>query len=190
MIVAVPYADGVSLAAHHKAFTVEDLDTFPDDGLRYEIVDGALFVTPAPGIPHQVCLGRLFSLLVAAVPADLTVLVAPCDWVIAADTVLEPDLMVVRATDLTRTRLHATPVLAVEILSPSSRRSDRGTKRLAYQDAGLVNYWIVDPEPPGELTVFRLAAGGTYQETATVAGNEVYADEWLGVQVVPAALVL
>jgi Uma2 family endonuclease len=75
----------------------------------------------------------------------------------------------------------------VEVLSPSSRRTDPGTKKLAYQDAGVPDYWIVDPAEPG-ITAFRLE-GGSYVEEAHVAGDEVFTtDRPFGMSVVPTRL--
>jgi len=104
-----------------RALTRDDLDTLPDDGHRYELIDGVLVVSPSPSQEHQSMLGELFVLLRAACPADLKVLLAPFDVALAADTVVQPDIVVARRTDLTSRDLPTAPVLAVEVLSPSTR---------------------------------------------------------------------
>lgn len=168
--------------------TRDDLADLPDDGHRYEIVDGALLVTPSPGYQHQAAITELLVLLHGAAGPELVVLAAPFDYVVTNDTVLQPDLLVANRADVGERGLeHGTPVLVVEILSPSTRLNDLGTKRLAYQAAGVPVYWVVDPEEPS-LTVFSLEAG-TYAESAKVTGEGTYrADSPFAVDVVPARL--
>lgn len=144
----------------------------PDDGHRYELIDGTLVVTPAPSIRHQIAVGKLFDLLRGECPAHLIVFAAPVDVVLAPSTVLEPDVLVARRADLTPRNLPAAPVLAVEVLSSSTRRIDLGTKRLALGGAGVASYWVVDPDEPA-LTVFELVSGELV-ETARVVGSESY----------------
>ena len=167
--------------------TEDDLATMPDDGHRYELLDGTLLVTPAPNLNHQRCVGALFALLRNARQSGHTVLVAPFDVRLSRITVLEPDVLVARTTDLTPDRLEGPPLLAVEILSPSTRHIDLGSKRLAYQDAAVPAYWLVEPEVPS-LTVLELDAG-RYVERATVTGDEPFHATFpFAVTVVPARL--
>jgi Uma2 family endonuclease len=150
-----------------------DLDAMPDDGHRYELVDGVLLVSPAPKPLHQRVVGRLFRLLDDACPDDCEVFVARLDVVLADDTVLEPDLLVARRTDLTERDLPAAPLLAVEVLSPSTRRFDLTLKRSRFEAAGVGSYWVVDPDEPS-LIAWDLEAG-RYVEAAHVSGDETYA---------------
>jgi Uma2 family endonuclease len=167
--------------------TEDDLATMPDDGHRYELLDGTLLVTPAPNEGHQTCVTSLVVLLHAARQPGQKVFVAPFDVRLSRTTVLEPDVLVARKSDLTPARLEGPPLLAVEVLSPSSRRIDLGTKRLAYEAAGVPAYWLVDPEVPS-LTVLELDAG-RYVERATVAGDEAFhATVPFAVTVVPTRL--
>lgn len=167
--------------------TEDDLATMPDDGHRYELLDGALLVTPSPNLGHQRCVGSIFLLLHGARRPEQTVLVAPFDVRLSHITVLEPDVLVARKKDLTPARLEGPPLLAVEVLSPSTRHIDRGTKRLAYEAAGVPAYWLVDPDVPS-LTVLELE-DGRYVERATVAGDEPFhATVPFPVTVVPARL--
>ena len=153
-------------------FTYDDLQGTPDDGHRYELLDGALVVTPAPGTTHQVCTGALYVLLRQhRRPGDI-VMIAPFDYVISEVTVLEPDVIVARREDLGTANLAATPLLVVEVASPSTRRFDRTAKRLAYEEAGVPAYWLVDPGVPS-VTVLELV-DGRYEEVAVVSGEESF----------------
>ena len=154
-------------------FTYEDLKGMPDDGRRHELLDGVLLVTPAPRIPHQVCVGAIYRLLHHHRRAGDVVMLAPVDYVISRSTVLQPDVLVARRDDLGDENLPATPLLVVEVLSPSTRRLDRTAKRAAYEEAGVPAYWIVDPEGPA-VTVLELV-DGRYEERAAVAGEETLA---------------
>lgn len=168
-------------------FTYDDLQDMPDDGHRYELIDGVLLVTPSPEIPHQACVGAVYRSLYAAREPDEIVFVAPLDYVVSSTTVLEPDVLVVRRESLGLRFVDRTPLLVVEVLSPSTRRIDLGTKRLAYEAAGVPTYWAVDPAEPS-LTVFRLV-GGRYEEEARVVGEEAYtAEAPFPVTIVPARL--
>lgn len=166
----------------------DDLTDLPDDGHRYEIVDRALLATPSPGYQHQAAVTELVVLLHGAIGQELVVLAAPFDYVIGANTVLQPDLLVANRADVGPRGLeHGTPLLVVEILSPSTRLSDLGTKRLAYQAAGVPAYWVVDPEEPS-LTYFSLESG-VYAEHPKVVGDAEYHAEFPFPDVVPARLV-
>jgi len=180
---------GVTHALPRSApLTYDDLQAMPDDGHRYELVDGTLIVTPAPKIPHQRVVGRLFIALTHAAPAEYEVLVAPVDYVASEHTVLEPDVLVARRSELGLDNLRHAPLLVVEVLSRSTRRIDMGTKRLVFEAAGVPSYWLVDPDEPG-LTVLELEAG-SYHETARVAGDEPWtAASPFPVRIVPGELV-
>lgn len=167
--------------------TEDDLAGMPDDGHRYELVEGVLLVTPAPSIPHQTCVVSLVVLLRTARTEGHLVLVAPTDVRLTAVTVLQPDVLVARPADMTLARLEGAPVLAVEVLSPSTRLIDLGTKRLAYEAAGVPAYWLVDPDVPS-LTVLHLEHG-RYVEHVVVTGDEAYiATVPFSVTVVPSVL--
>ncbi len=141
-------------------FTEDHLADRPDDGHRYELVDGALLVTPAPGFRHQTCVLALGMLLRSARGDGHQVVIAPFDVRLSASTVLQPDVLVARTDDLTEARLEGAPVLAVEVLSGSTRLTDLGTKRLVFEEAGVPAYWLVDPDVPS-LTVLHLEDGIT-----------------------------
>ena len=171
----------------NRALTRDDLDAMPEDGHRYELIDGILIVTPAPSFRHQSALARLHLLLEAARPPGYTILFAPFDVVLAEDTVVEPDLLVARSSDFTPRDLPGPPLLALEVLSPSTRRFDLLLKRSRYEAAGCHSYWVVDPDVPS-LTAWEL------QEGAYVLAGEASGEQALTltapfpVTVVPARL--
>ena len=171
-----------------RPLTYDDLQAMPDDGHRYELIDGVLIVTPAPRVLHQRAVAQLLVLLHASARADLEVLTGPVDYVVSAYTVLEPDIILARRSDFGEKNLQRTPLLVVEVASPSTRRIDQGTKRLAFEDAGVPSYWLVDPDEPS-LTVLELEAG-SYREVARVTGEDPFeAIRPFPVRVVPADLV-
>lgn len=155
-----------------EAFTRADLDALPDDGRRHELLDGVLIVTPAPVPRHQRAQARLLLALAPACPPGLEIMMAPLDVVLAADTVLQPDLLVAATADFSDKDLPITPRLAVEILSPSTRRFDLLIKRARYEAAGCPSYWIVDPDAPS-LVAWELR-DGAYVEAAHAVGDEVF----------------
>ena len=129
--------------------TADEIDAMPDDGNRYELIHGKLFVTPAPSIFHQrMLLVLLDRLRPYAISLGLEVFVAPTAVRSSLDTQVEPDLFVlprmVEADESTRWVAMPRLLLAVEILSPSTRRRDRVVKRELYLPNGVAEYWIVD----------------------------------------------
>lgn len=153
-----------------REFTAADLEAMPDDGNRYEIVDGALIVTPSPRFGHQRQLGRLYSLMDEACPPELVVLFAPFDVKISDLTVLQPDLLVAPRSAFSDKNLPGAPLLAVEVLSPSTRHIDLGLKRSAYEAAGCPSYWVVDPSVPS-ITAWELR-DGEYVVAGSATGEE------------------
>lgn len=177
----------VTALPRSRPLTRADLAAMPDDGHRYELVDGALVVTPAPGERHQTVVGELYLLLRHACPDDLKVLLAPFDVALADDTVMQPDLLVCRRRDLTSRDLPAAPVLAVEVLSPSTRRIDLTLKKSRFEAAGCASYWVLDPAGPS-VTAWELR-DDAYVERAAVSDDEAFvASEPFAVTVVPSAL--
>ncbi len=169
------------------ALTYDDLQDTPEDGHRYELLDGTLLVTPAPNHAHQRCLLNLAVLLRGAAAPEHEIVIAPFDWIISPRTFFQPDLLVARRADIGVANLAVPPLLAVEVLSPSTRRIDLVLKRDAYASAGMPTYWIVDPVVPS-LTALRLE-DGVYTEEASVSGDEAFtASSPFPVIVVPARL--
>ncbi|WP_040517390.1 Uma2 family endonuclease [Gordonia neofelifaecis] len=170
-----------------RPLTRADLDAMPDDGHRYELVDGALIVSPAPGLRHQRAVVRLCVALVAACPDGTEVLTAPFDVVLGPDTVIQPDLLMARTADLTDRELAGPPLLAVEVLSPSTRGIDLLLKKDRLARARCPHYWVVDPLRPA-ITAWRLV-GADYVTVAEVMGDDEFrATDPVDVVLVPADL--
>jgi len=131
--------------------TYRDYEALPADGRRYELHEGELVVTAAPGVPHQRLVGRLFTLLRQPVEANGLgeVFVSPVDCILSDTTVVEPDLVYVESarSSLVSVRgIEGPPTLVVEILSRSTMQIDRGAKLQLYARHGIPHYWIVDPD--------------------------------------------
>jgi Uma2 family endonuclease len=144
-----------------RPWTYEEYLRLPDDGNRYEIVEGELLVTPSPLKQHQVALQMLSHLFLGYLESHPVgqCFIAPFDVILSANTVVEPDLLFVtkeRLSVATEKGLTAAPDLVVEVLSPTTRRRDLGVKRQAYAKHGVREYWIVDPEARSvEIYVLR-----------------------------------
>jgi len=139
-------SQGITLAEHYAAGD--------DRGMRRELVDGTLIVSPFASRRHQCAVARLQQVLTAACPPDLLVL-----GTISVDrepaTNLQPDLTVIRTDDLDKPPTQGRPVLIVEVLSPSTRRFDLMVKRQLYAEFGVPSYWIVDINEPS-VTILEL----------------------------------
>ncbi len=137
----------MAMAISVPRFTVDDLDRFPDDGNRYELLDGVLLVTPAPAAVHQVVASRIQGRLIAALQdPGFAHVVAPGAVIRRPGTQLQPDILVYPSrfsprADWTDISEHW---LAVEVLSRSSRVYDREFKRDAYFALGVRQVWLVD----------------------------------------------
>jgi len=168
-----------SIATSHD-WTVDRLHALPDDGNRYEIIDGVLHVTPAPRLVHQRALRQVYDLLMPyAKAAGLEILWSPADIRYSERTVVQPDLFGCA-------RVPSRPVrdwqdlqllsLVVEVLSRSTRTRDRTVKRALYQAQGIPEYWIIDTDAlaierwrPGSTAAECLAHSISWQPMATVA---------------------
>lgn len=132
-----------------RHWTVDDLAELPDDGNRYEVVDGELFVTPAPSLDHQEAVLRLATLISEYVQREGVghLVVSPADVTFSKSRSVQPDLFVVPPVAGRRPR-HFRDVgrllLAIEILSPSTARADRVAKRTLFREERVPEYWIVD----------------------------------------------
>lgn len=129
-------------------WTADMVRALPDDGQRYETIGGVLFVSPSPRFMHQLISGRLVGMLHAYLATEPVgdVLAAPGDFEHGPDVLVQPDVVV---TDDPKKDRESWPqldelLLAIEVLSPSSLKTDRVDKRLLYQRASIPTYWIVD----------------------------------------------
>lgn len=130
-------------------WTPEMVRALPDDGNRYELIDGMLLVTPSPILLHQRAVSQLARTLEPYVERRALgeVLTSPADLTLAPDTIVQPDVFVAPLVDGALPRQWTDVrglLLAVEVLSPGSRRHDRVTKRAFYARVGIPEYWIVD----------------------------------------------
>ncbi len=134
-------------------WTVDMVDALEDDGQRYELIDGELFVTPSPIDIHQMVVGELHALLREYLKGRAIgkQMVSPSD-VRRADRTrnrVQPDVFVVRLTDGGRPPYPydlSDLLLAVEVSSPGSRKLDYHIKRELYLRSGVANYWVIDPD--------------------------------------------
>jgi Uma2 family endonuclease len=137
------------MAAATKHWTLDELHRLPDDGNKYELVRGELFVTPPPSDDHETIIARLARRLEPFVEAQrLGLVYRPRAVVRAEGSEVEPDLMV-RAPKPPGGRDWddaPIPILVVEVLSGSTRRRDLGPKRDFYLDNGVAEYWVIDPD--------------------------------------------
>jgi Uma2 family endonuclease len=128
-------------------YTLDDLERFPDDGSRYELLDGVLLVTPAPRAVHQIVASNIqMQLAMALVPGRHAHVVGPGAITVPPRTQLQPDVLVYPARfspamDWASVTEHW---LAVEVLSRSSRVYDREVKRDAYFALGVGQVWLAD----------------------------------------------
>ncbi|HEX9221071.1 MAG TPA: Uma2 family endonuclease [Gemmatimonadaceae bacterium] len=141
----------MGMAAATKEWTYEMLQTLPDDGSRYEIIDGELLVSPAPIWNHQGVLWKLVVLLdpYLARSRSLFGVFAPADVAFDDKNVVQPDLFVLPLVDGKEPPTledAGSMMLVVEVVSPSTARADRVTKRLLYQRFNVPEYWIIDAD--------------------------------------------
>ncbi len=172
-----------------QAFTVADLDRMPDDGRRYELVDGVLLVSPRPVMAHQWVAASLRDQLQRACPNDVVAVLEPA-MQLAVDTEFDPDIVVVRDEVLGGAKVTEPPLLVVEVQSPSTALIDLNVKKAAYERFGIDAYWIVVPDPAEpSLTAFELTEG-RYELAAQVTGDDVFsAQRPFAVEVRPSDLV-
>lgn len=131
--------------------TYDDYCALPNDRYRYEILDGELFMTPAPATKHQIALGNLHRIVSIYVIAHRAgrLLLAPTDLILAPTSVVQPDLIFIgndRSQIVTARGVEGVPTLVVEILSPTTHRTDREAKAQLYAKYGIPHYWLLDPD--------------------------------------------
>jgi Uma2 family endonuclease len=131
-------------------WTYKDWERLPSDGNKYEVIDGVLYVTPSPITMHQFSSNRLATMMTNYADAqDLGyICTAPMDVRLPNQPVpFQPDILFIRAErrEIIQQWIEGVPDLAVEIISPSSASYDRAAKFRIYEEAGVPEYWIVDP---------------------------------------------
>jgi Uma2 family endonuclease len=170
------------VAEHADGWSVADLADLPDDGRRYELVDGSLLVSPPASQQHQELGQALRDLLQAHAPEGWRARVEyPLPF--SADTLRVPDVVVFTwpltrpSGDARNPLVPADVALVVEVVSPSTRRTDRFAKPGEYADAGIGLFWRLETDPALVLHPFVLE-GGTYRTQPTVAGRGEVAVPW------------
>ncbi|HXC82575.1 MAG TPA: Uma2 family endonuclease [Trebonia sp.] len=152
-----------------RPFTVAELDRMPDDGRRYELLDGVLIVSPRPTTVHQFVAMRLARVLDNACPEDLCVVPEPAVQ-LDQQTEFDPDLVVVRLDQIGGAKFTEPPLLVVEVRSPSTALVDLTRKKAAYEQFDVPSYWVVNPDlAQPEVTVFELHGGRYTVEAKTAA---------------------
>ena len=141
--------------------TYEDYLCFPEDGKRHELIDGEHYATATPNLRHQTAVGNLaFELIRFVRPRKFgRVWTAPVDVVLSDNDVVQPDVVFLAKERIILAaegaNLQGAPDLAVEVLSPATRRTDAVMKRHLYEKFGVQEYWLVDPELE-KVEVYRL----------------------------------
>jgi len=128
-------------------WTLSDLDQFPRDGRRYEVLHGELLVTPPPSFGHQVAAADLSHVIRSWCKAHTQwAVLSPSGFYVSETTWLEPDLAVfpVKPSKSVTWKNAPVPVLVVEVLSPSTQRRDRHAKRAAYLAHDVGEVWLLD----------------------------------------------
>jgi Uma2 family endonuclease len=164
------------MAVVKVVLTYEDYAALPNDGKRYEILDGELSVSPAPSPSHQFVALRLASALDAYTTSERLgqVYIAPFDVILFDTTIVQPDVLFFstdRRSIISRRGAEGAPTLVVEILSAWSVRNDRTTKFQLYARYGVPYYWIVDSDRR-TIDVYRLRDQG-YAEAETFSGDQL-----------------
>src|SRR5260370_2430709 len=147
-LTTVTPADWV-LGPQQGDWTYEAYATLTDDGECYEIVQGVLVMSPAPGLPHQDVVDEIFAYLREQIKLKRLgkVYTSPVDVVLSEQNVYQPDVVVVLKDHLARAeekRIVGAPDLVVEVISPSSILYDRVNKHMIYEQAGIPEYWLVN----------------------------------------------
>lgn len=155
-------------------FSYEHLAQMPDDGKRYEILEGNLIVSPSPKTRHQRVAGNLFAFLRRAEQAGYgQAFIAPLDVVFDPQNVPQPDVFFVRQARLsivTEDNVQGAPDVIVEILSDSTRKRDFGAKLRLYARYRVPHYWIADTDDE-TIQLYTLTEAGYRQEPLLRAGQ-------------------
>jgi len=161
--------------APHLKWTYEDFLLFPDDGKRHELIDGEHIVSPSPFTKHQRILKQLFYALEHFLREHSLgdVFIAPIDVVLSDTDVVEPDLLFIaseHASIITAKHIMGVPDLVAEIISTGSRKTDEIIKRRLYEQYGVKEYWIIDPELES-VKVYRMRDTGFIRAEELSAKN-------------------
>jgi len=160
-----------------RKVTYTDLESWPDDGRRYELYDGEVYVCPAPTNRHQIAMGELYAHLRSyAQRAGGLALVSPIDIVFTEHNVLQPDICFFQASRRHFLNLdepnRVAPDVVVEVLSPSTKRNDLGRKKATFARFAVTEYWLLDPykERLDRYTHDK----GAYERTLSVGSHQQF----------------
>lgn len=163
-------------AVSDRRLTAHEFLEIPEDGKRHELIAGVHYVTPTPNVWHQELVGRL-HLSIGAFLAGRRhlgrIILSPMDVVLSDADVVEPDLLLVAGDQqgiITRANVQGPPALAVEVLSPGTRRRDERVKRRLFDERGVREYWLVDPDARA-VTVCRRAPDGSFPQVAVLVAD-------------------
>lgn len=162
-------------APKQRGMTYDDYCALPDDGNRYEVLEGELVVAPSPDFEHQDVIWELGARLRLYVRTHRfgRVVGAPMDVVLAPDTIVQPDILFISRenADIIRDRVWGAPDLCIEALSPSTGKRDRGQKKDLYARFGVREYWIINTDRRSvSLYILR---DHQYGEPTELAGDDV-----------------
>lgn len=168
------------MAGARVRFKASDIWDAPDDEYRYEVIDGELFMSPAPGWGHQLRVGKLFLHLAAWVYRfNLGKIVpAPTGVALGDEDGVQPDIVFVsreRENLISARGVEGAPDLVVEALSPSTEARDRGIKMRRYAAAGVPHYWLLSSLGPA-LETYKLREHG-YEQTGAYGPGDIFRPE-------------
>jgi len=173
-----------------KMWTYQDFLDLPDDGQRYEIIEGVLYVSNAPSSEHQFTVLEIAAEIRQFLKQHKLghVLVAPFEIHLSATTrPVQPDILFIRAERWPSPPpqyFEGAPDLVIEVISPSTKRTDHVIKFAAYEQAKVSEYWLVDPKTRS-VDVYILSGGGEYALLGQFVGAEVIASQLLsGIQII------
>jgi Uma2 family endonuclease len=165
------------MATHGVRFLASDIWDAPDNGKKYEVIDGDLYVSPPPVWQHQFQLNKLNKRVITWVDDHRLgyVVTAPTGVVLDDENGLEPDLIFIfheHAHIIQGRGVFGAPDLVVEVLSPSTEGRDRGLKLRCYAAAGVPHYWILDTDGP--RIEERVLGEDGYRLVGTFGPGEVF----------------
>ena len=157
----------MSVKPSKQPLTYEEYAVLPEDGRRWELIDGDFEVNPAPSPRHQTVSRRLQFELMRALeePGRALVFNAPIDLILSPHQVLQPDLAIIRSDRqelVTERGIEGPPDIVVEILSPGTRLLDQRLKKAVYARFSVREYWLVEPVG-GQIELYRLASSGDFE---------------------------
>jgi len=162
--------------------TYEIYADMPNDGKRYEVIDGVLeLMSPSPTAGHQSIALELCIEVSQTCKSDYLIYVAPLDVILSDTNVVQPDALMIhrsRQHIVTSRGIEGPPDLVAEVLSPGSRKRDRLKKMAVYEKHGVPEYWIVDPEAR-TLEQYRLNDLERYEPTGLFEGDDLVASDKL-----------